>query len=242
VVSGASDASEAKSALLALVSASDRGLRPTSRAEVERQVDVLVASASATDATSSRRPGWSLGGGPRAVGMVSGTNGDELSGCWRLVWTSEKETLWLLENGIPLTRLEASESYQVIDVAAGTLSNVIEFYPGAAGEKEGTNNGTDATAAFVVDASLSPTQASDGRRCVFSFTSARFVTRDGTRVVNLPPFGRGWFDTVYLEAAARGGRGQGRPSLRVARDSRGDTLVTERQAPRTVDTWWDAIR
>jgi hypothetical protein len=35
--------------------------------------------------------------------------------------------------------------------------------------------------------------------------------------VPLPPFGRGWFDNVYVDR-----------DMRVARDSRGDTLVVVR--------------
>ena len=224
-------------ALLALVEGSRGGVSATPpRAAVEREVDALVASASVPGAGAGAGAGGSMRPGVfrpgRRKGLVSGTNGDMLSGCWRLAWTSERETLWLLDKGIPLTRLVAGESYQTIDVGARTLSNVIEFCEAGVGGPS--------TAAFVVDAELAPEapSVSAGRRCTFSFTSARFVTRDGTRVVRFPPFGRGWFDTVFLEPPQQRGGG----GLRVARDSRGDTLVTERQPPGRVDAWWDAVR
>mmetsp|Transcript_15117 Transcript_15117/g.47017 ORF Transcript_15117/g.47017 Transcript_15117/m.47017 type:complete len:143 (-) Transcript_15117:470-898(-) len=38
--------------------------------------------------------------------------GEDLSAAWRLVWTTEKESLWLLENG-GLFGTQAGESYQV---------------------------------------------------------------------------------------------------------------------------------
>ena len=59
---------------------------------------------------------------------------------------------------------------------------------------------------------------SAGNRLEFVFSAARLLTR--ARTLRLPPFGKGWFDTVYLG-----------DSLRVARDVRGDTLVVRRAGP-----------
>lgn len=90
---------------------------------------------------------------------------------------------------------------QVIDVEAGTLQNVITFPP------EG---------AFVVDSSIAD---AGPQRTEFAFTGATLQLPRGRRL-SLPPFGRGWFDTVYADA-----------DIRVARDSRGDTLVVAREGP-----------
>ena len=125
-----------------------------------------------------------------------------LSGCWRLLWTSERETLFLLRNGIPFVG-EAAESYQTIDLKTSTLANYILF-----GEQEGQE------AAFSVLASCA---ASSAARCDFEFTQAAFTPSAKTDAFRFAPFGKGWFDTVYLDEM-----------LRVSRDSRGDTLIVER--------------
>ena len=94
--------------------------------------------------------------------------------------------------------------HQVIDVDRGSLQNVITFPP------EGC---------FVVDSELS---VQGPQRCTFKFRAADLKLPGGKKL-SLPPFGQGWFDTVYLDE-----------SIRVARDSRGDTLVVERAgAPRS---------
>ena len=83
----------------------------------------------------------------------------------------------------------------------GTLQNVITFPP------EG---------AFVVDSSI---QVASDQRTEFKFSSATLTLPAG-RALRLPPFGQGWFDTVYSDEC-----------IRVARDSRGDTLVVARDGP-----------
>ena len=90
---------------------------------------------------------------------------------------------------------------QVIDVDQGSLQNVITFPP------EGS---------FVVDSELS---VEGPQRCSFKFQAADLKLPGGKRL-SLPPFGQGWFDTVFSD-----GR------IRVARDSRGDTLVVEKAGP-----------
>lgn len=167
----------AKAALLAEIEGTERGVRSgtSTRRAVEAAVDALAVHSGQSNTSDAR-----------------------LSGCWRLLWTSERETLFLLRNGIPFVG-PARESYQLIETRKGRLANVILF-------------GEDS--AFSVDASLaveSPTS------CTFAFTGASLALP--ARTLRLAPFGAGSFDTVYVDG-----------DLRVSRDSRGDTLVTERCA------------
>ena len=68
----------------------------------------------------------------------------------------------------------------------------------------------------MVDSQLS---VAGPQRCMFKFKSAT-LKLPGDRSIALPPFGQGWFDTVYVDER-----------IRVARDSRGDTLIVERDGP-----------
>ena len=95
---------------------------------------------------------------------------------------------------------------KVVDLAADTLNNVITFPPDGA---------------FVVDSSAA---AVGPQRVAFKFRAAKLKL--ATRDVSLPPFGQGWFDTVYL-----GGDDGGGIDVRIARDSRGDTLIVARDGP-----------
>ncbi|CAL8472039.1 g11581 [Coccomyxa elongata] len=122
-----------------------------------------------------------------------------LSATWRLLWTTEKETLFILKNA-GWFGTEAGEVFQVIDVESESLNNVITFPPDGA---------------FVVDSSL---DVAGDQRTTFKFRGAQLKL--SKRSISLPPFGQGWFDTIYL------GR-----TLRVAKDIRGDTLVVERDGP-----------
>lgn len=94
---------------------------------------------------------------------------------------------------------------------SGSLQNVVEF-----GQQ------VPAESALVVDSSV---QAVSEQRCEFKFRS--LTIRTPQRRVQLPPFGQGWFDTVYLDS-----------NLRIARDIRGDTLITTRSTL-PLDTWLD---
>lgn len=168
----------AKKALLVKLADSQRGLRgcPT-RAEVEAAVDALVAASPSSTRDTARL----------------------LSGCWRLVWTSERETLFLLQNGIPFVGA-AAESYQTIELSTSSLANYILF-----GEEEGEE------AAFSV---LADCASSSPTRCDFTFTQAASGSSEPFRFA---PFGKGYFETVYVDQ-----------TLRVSRDSRGDMLIVER--------------
>ena len=175
---------QAKEQLLKAVDGTERGQRLGSRPAVEAAIDALAAV--------------DTSGPPNTDAKV-------LSSCWRLLYTSERETLFLLKNGFPFLGA-AGESYQVIDVEAGTLSNVILF--------------GDAGAAVVVRAR---TKAENPVRTRFEFTAAELHVPGRKAPFSIPPFGSGWFDSLYVDAP-----GSGAPSLRAARDSRGDTLVVER--------------
>ncbi|EFJ52574.1 hypothetical protein VOLCADRAFT_86811 [Volvox carteri f. nagariensis] len=139
----------------------------------------------------------------RRAGEGLETTGPAQSGTWELVWTSEKETLFILERA-PLFGTQAGAVYQVIDTGKSSssqgsyLQNVITFPP------EG---------AFIVDSSL---MVAGRQRVEFSFTAAK-LKLPGGRALGLPPFGKGWFDNLYLDS-----------DLRVSYDSRGDTLITRR--------------
>lgn len=100
-----------------------------------------------------------------------------------------QETLFILERA-PLFGTKAGGVYQVIDNGSSSsgssphLQNVITFPP------EG---------AFIVDSSI---QADGPQRTAFSFTSAK-LKLPGGRALGLPPFGKGWFDNVYLDDTLR---------------------------------------
>lgn len=117
--------------------------------------------------------------------------------------TNTQETLFILRNA-SWFGTQAGDVYQVVDINASTLQNVITFPP---------------QGAFVVDSSV----ARDGpKRVTFAFTAARLLLPGG-RCLRVPPVGSGWFDNVYVDE-----------QYRVAQDIRGDTLVVMRDgAPRT---------
>jgi hypothetical protein len=137
---------------------------------------------------------------------------------WELVWTTEKETLAIATSIAPLFRTRAGGIYQVIDVKASSLQNVITFPPGGA---------------FVVDSSCTPDdengESPNPSRLNFKFNAARLDAWGRAGFLRLPPVGQGWFDTVWLDP-----RGQ----WRCARDVRGDTLVVRRAVGAGVPDRW----
>jgi len=144
--------------LLALLEGSAQGTKTTAaeQAEIDRLIDALAALNPTAEA------------------------GPKLSGRWKLLWTTEKETLALVAGGV-LGR-SVTEVFQLIDTGAGTLSNVIGFEGGA----------------FEVDSTCEP---GTGIRVDFSFNAAR--VRFGDFALPLPPVGRGWFDCVYIDDELR---------------------------------------
>ncbi|XP_061371310.1 probable plastid-lipid-associated protein 11, chloroplastic isoform X1 [Gastrolobium bilobum] len=167
----------ARENLLALISDQDRGLRtqndPAKRASIVEAIDAMAA-----------------------LGAGSVTTGDSLSGTWRLLWTTEKEQLFIVGKA-HLFGTSAGDVLQVIDVRKSTLNNVITFPPDGV---------------FFVRSSI---QIVSPQRVNFRFTSA--VLRGKNWEIPLPPFGQGWFETVYLD-----------DHLRVVKDIRGDYLVVDR--------------
>ncbi|GMY23270.1 probable plastid-lipid-associated protein 11, chloroplastic [Fagus crenata] len=171
----------AKRNLLTLISDQDRGLKtqknPSKRASIIEAIDDLAFH-----------------------GRDTVTTGGTLSATWRLLWTTEKEQLFIVENaGLFGTR--AGDVLQVIDVDKRTLNNVITFPPDGV---------------FFVRSDI---EIASPQRVNFRFTSA--VLRGKNWEFPLPPFGQGWFESVYLD-----------DEIRVVQDIRGDYLVVDR-APYT---------
>lgn len=163
--------------LLDLISETDRGNKTSKsqRAEIERIVDEITFDEEVVTTTPQL-----------------------LSAPWRLLWTSEKETLFIAKYA-GLFGTEAGDILQIIDVKGGNLQNVIEFPP---------------SGSFVVESGL---EISGPQTCDFRFTKAFLNLPD--KKIELPPTGKGWFKNVYVDK-----------TIRIARDSRGDLLITERAA------------
>lgn len=122
-----------------------------------------------------------------------------LNGTWKLLWTTEKEILFIIQdNGLASwCGTSAGEVFQVIDLDNQRLQNCIEFPP------EGS---------FVVDSSLQ--YGPD--KCSFEFKGAR-LNLPGKKTVNLPPLGKSRFKTLFVNQ-----------KYRLALDDRGDYLLVER--------------
>lgn len=106
-----------------------------------------------------------------ASGVGNTTTDSSLSATWRMLWTTEKEQLFIIENA-RLFGTHAGDILQVIDVERGKLNNVITFPPDGA---------------FVVDSTL---EVVSSQRVNFRFTSA--VLRGSSWRIPFPPFGQGW--------------------------------------------------
>ncbi|KAK4592885.1 hypothetical protein RGQ29_017156 [Quercus rubra] len=167
----------AKRHLLSLISDQDRGLKtqrdPPKRASIVEAIDALAV-----------------------LGRDTVTTGGSLSATWRMLWTTEKEQLFIVENA-RLFGTAAGDVLQVIDVENKTLNNVITFPPHGV---------------FFVRSVI---EIASPQRVNFRFTSA--VLRGKNWEFPLPPFGQGWFETVYLD-----------DEIRVVKDIRGDYLVVDR--------------
>lgn len=113
-----------------------------------------------------------------------------------MLWTTEKEQLYIIKNAYWFGT-KAGDVLQVIDVGNSVLNNVITFPP---------------SGAFIVGSDI---KIVSPQRVEFRFTSA--VLRGDNWEFPVPPFGRGWFESVYLD-----------DEIRVAKDIRGDYLVVDR--------------
>ncbi|CAK0846156.1 unnamed protein product [Prorocentrum cordatum] len=121
-----------------------------------------------------------------------------LGGRWDLVYTTEKEVLSLIgDPGVAV--------YQRIDSDRGSIANSVVFGDGKRFDVTGTidcgNGRSRAEGDFPA-----------GLRSFFEFTGASVTI--GGFTVPLPPVGKGWFVSVYLDG-----------TLRVNRDSRGDLAI-----------------
>ena len=143
---------------LDLARETNRGVNagPLERERVERAVDEVVA----LNPTPSQN------------------NSHASQGRWRLKYTTEKETLWLLGKGADV------EAFQTIDNERATLVNEVIF---------GANSGGQPVI-FRVDAS---TEIASPTRVNFKFVSASLTLSNGWRIP-IPPVGAGWFDNIYV--------------------------------------------
>ncbi|WCJ22945.1 Plastid-lipid associated protein PAP / fibrillin family protein [Euphorbia peplus] len=157
--SAATQSQSAKQRLLSLISDQNRGLKtqndPEKRALIIRAIDDIAE-----------------------LGKGTITTGDSLSATWRLLWTTEKEQLFIIEKA-PVFGTKTGDVLQVIDVENEVLNNVITFPPDGV---------------FFVRSEI---EIASGQRVNFRFTSA--VLRGKSWEIPLPPFGQGWFENVYLD-------------------------------------------
>ncbi|KAK9094578.1 hypothetical protein Scep_026047 [Stephania cephalantha] len=130
------------------------------------------------------------------LGKGSVTTGSSLSSTWRMLWTTEKEQLFIIKNA-KLLGTQAGDVLQVIDVEKRLLNNVITFPP---------------YGVFFVRSTIDVVSP---QRVNFRFTSA--VLRGKDWEFPLPPFGQGWFESIYLD-----------DEIRVVKDIRGDYLIVDR--------------
>ncbi|KAI3681528.1 hypothetical protein L6452_36327 [Arctium lappa] len=169
--------SSAKSHLLDLISDQNRGLATQSDRRKLSQITDAIDSIS-------------------LINRDQLTTNASLSGTWRLLWTTEKEQLFIIKNA-SFFGTKAGDVLQVIDVEKRSLNNVITFPPDGV---------------FFVRSDM---EIASPQRVNFRFTSA--VLRGKDWEFPLPPFGQGWFDSVYLDN-----------DIRVAKDIRGDYLIVDR--------------
>ncbi|XP_031269696.1 probable plastid-lipid-associated protein 11, chloroplastic [Pistacia vera] len=172
-----SESQLAKQELLNLISDQERGLK------TQKDPAKLSAIIKAIDAMA-------------VIGRDMVTTDNSLSATWRLLWTTEKEQLFIIEKA-NLFSTQAGDVLQVIDVEKGVLNNVITFPPDGV---------------FFVRSDI---EIASPKRVNFRFTSA--VLRGKSWEIPLPPFGKGWFESVYLD-----------DDIRIAKDIRGDYLVVNR--------------
>ncbi|KAJ8534767.1 hypothetical protein K7X08_016495 [Anisodus acutangulus] len=171
-----------KNHLLNLISDQERGLKTQS--DPQKLSEIIQAIDDLTN-----------------IGRDTVTTGSSLSATWRLLWTTEKEQLYIIKNIAPFFGTKAGDVLQVIDVEKRNLNNVITFPPDGV---------------FFVRSTI---EVASSQRVNFRFTSA--VLRQKNWEFPLPPFGQGWFETVYLD-----------DEIRVVKDIRQDYLIVER-APYT---------
>ncbi|XP_024532409.1 probable plastid-lipid-associated protein 11, chloroplastic isoform X2 [Selaginella moellendorffii] len=143
----------ARDELLGLISDDERGLRSQ---KDKRRKDRILRAFEALAAESVSSDGI--------------TTDSRLSGTWRMLWTTEKEQLFIVDKA-PLFGTRAGDILQVIDVGENRLNNVITFPP---------------SGAFVVASTM---EVVSDKRVEFQFTGA--LLRSDTWSLPVPPFGKG---------------------------------------------------
>ncbi|XP_068651083.1 probable plastid-lipid-associated protein 11, chloroplastic isoform X2 [Aristolochia californica] len=142
----------AKSHLLSLISDQERGVKtetdPLKRSQIIKAIDALAV-----------------------LGKDMVTTDSLLSATWRLLWTTEKEQLFIIKNA-KFFGTETGDVLQVIDVERRLLNNVITFPPDGV---------------FFVRSTI---DIASRQRVNFRFTSA--VLRGKNWEFPLPPYGQGW--------------------------------------------------
>jgi len=143
------------------------------RREIERAIDALA------DVTEDARAN------------------ERSNGRWRLEYTTEKETRFLLGLQPASTR-----AHQTIDGDARRLRNEVIYQRG------------NTEIVFTVDASI---ETVSEKRVRFAFTSASIRFGDFVRVP-IPPVGEGWFENVYVDEDIRVSRDSRGDTLVCVRD------------------------
>eukprot|EP01036_Dinobryon_divergens_P028482 gene28483-37433_t len=123
---------------------------------------------------------------------------NKIDGDWELLWTTEKETLFFIQNG--LFGNAVSGIVQSIDVKNEALNNLIKF-----------KNGSEFSVKGKINVDLK-----ERKRVNFKFTSASLLVPPFPKL-SIPPIGKGWFDNVYVN-----------DFYRLSKDIRGDYLVSKK--------------
>ena len=106
---------------------------------------------------------------------------------WKLLWTTEKEINFFIDQGISL------QIYQTISTDGADLSNSIEFRNGGGLFVTGM-----LSTSTTVDATAAVGNIQNPLRNYFKFDTATLeLQRIGK--FSFPPVGSGWFDTIYLD-------------------------------------------
>lgn len=126
----------------------------------------------------------------------------KVNGNWKLLWTTEKETLFFVEKG--LFGKKVTNIRQVIDYnnnnSKNFVNNVIEF--------EGNS---EFSVLGDIEYLLENT-----KRVNFKFKGAKLVIPPLINI-NIPPIGQGWFENIYVN-----------DKYRLSKDIRGDYLISTR--------------
>lgn len=127
-------------------------------------------------------------------------NTNSIDGTWQLLWTTEKETLFFMKNG--LFGCSCEDVLQIINTKDNTISNLINF----------SNNRS-----FNVIGSIDTGVDSDGTSDRVNFKFIEAIVSFDRFNVKLPPLGKGYFDNIFVDK-----------EYRISYDIRGDYLICKR--------------